>query len=158
MITLNGKVEFAAAARRARNAMLNQDNIAKFLPPGSTIAKLDDQSFEFEVVKDVGITTVHLAGHMQVTPTDQKDTLRFVADAKHALGGNAVIDLAIRFDGDADNCAMIYEGTMQASGLVGKFLALGANKVQIRLDQAFREFGARLEKSQRNAAQAESQA
>ena len=129
--------------------MTSQPQLARFLPPDSSIEKRDDDSFDFTVVKDIGITTVKLSGTLTVTPTDTPDELRFLATAKHVVGGTAVIDLVIRFEGTQAHCDMTYTGTADATGLVGKFLSMGEAKVQGRLDTMFADFGHRLARSQR---------
>ena len=58
MIAINGRTGFAASRQRALAAMTSQPQLARFLPPDSSIEKRDDDSFDFTVVKDIGITTV----------------------------------------------------------------------------------------------------
>lgn len=146
---IHGQVTFDAAAQRAMEALTEQDQLAHFMPHGSVITKTDARTFTFAVTKDIGITTVNLAGTMEVTPVPAANTLRFLVEGRHLIGGSAVLDLAIRCDGDAGHCVLGFTGTLQASGLIGKFLSLGEAKVQTRLETAFADFGRRLERHQK---------
>ncbi len=151
MIKVDGAVEFKASARRAQNAMMNEHQLAHFLPHGSVIKMLDDGTFEFTVTKDIGITVLTLNGTMSVTPVPNSDQVRFKAGAKHMVGGAATFDFLIRFSGDEQTCNLIYEGDVGASGLVGNFLSMGESKVQGRFEQLFTDFGARMARSQKVA-------
>ena len=143
---IHGKVTFDAAPQRAMAALTEQDHLALFMPQGTALSRIDERTFAFSVARDLGITTVKLAGTMAVTPVEAGKSLRFQVEGRHMIGGSAMLDLAIQFDGDADHCILDYSGSVQASGLVGKFLTLGEAKVEERVKDAFAEFGRRLER------------
>ena len=146
---IHGEVTFDAAALRAMAALTDQDQLAHFMPHGSELSRIDDRTFAFSVTRALGITTVNLAGTMAVTPVEATKSLRFQVEGRHVIGGSALLDLAIRLDGDADHCFLAYSGTVQATGLVGKFLTLGEDRVQQRVKTAFADFGRRLERQQK---------
>ena len=155
---IHGEVTFDAAAQRAMAALTEQDQLALFMPQGAVITRTDDRTFAFTVARDFGVTTIKLAGTMAVTTLEAGKSLRFLVEGRHVVGGSAVLDLAIRFDGDAHRCTLAYTGTVQAHGLVGKFLSIAEPKVQEQMKTAFADFGRRVARQQKALAQRQANA
>ena len=119
------------------------------MPHVSALSKIDNRTFAFSVTRDLGITTFNLAGTMAVKPVEATKSLQFLVEGRHVIGGTAVLDLAIRFDGDADHCVLACSGTMQDYGSVDKSFIPGETKVQERVKTAFADFRRRLERQQK---------
>lgn len=146
---ISGTVEFAASATRASKAIQREEHLAHFLPGGAKLSQRLDGGFDFIVQKDIGPVALRLPGVLTVAPDPAGNDLLFRAKASHVLGGSADLNLTMGFAGDAARCRITYDGTLEATGLAGKAMALGAEKIQDRIQSALQAFGRRLEKGQK---------
>jgi len=145
---LNGKLALAVPAPVAAEAFRDAGVLAQFLPGTSELTRSGPSTFDFMVIKDIGVMTLRLPGTLAVVALGQG--LRFDANAKHLLGGSATLMLYLEFAPDGAGCVLSYDGTLESTGLVGRALRDRADQVQTVLAARIAAVTARIEKTHRS--------
>lgn len=146
---LTGSLSLAVPARFAAEALHDPDVLETFLPGNSPLTRIGPATFEFVVTKDAGVMTLRLPGTLTVVPED--GGYRFVAKAKHMLGGSATLSLRLDFAPEGDGCVLSYDGTLESTGLAGRLLRDQEDQAQTVMTAKFVAVKARVERSYRTA-------
>ena len=143
-----GTVAMAIPAKRAIFAMHKADNLERMLGGQANVSALNATHYKIELKRDLGPVTLKLAIPLTFAPIVQGKTYKFVANAQHAVGGKADLDLVLTFEGDDAACTLTYAGTLVASGLMATTLYGREDRAKATLAQFFNEFKTRMERTQ----------